>query len=400
MAGGWVDWIDGFLEYSSGIPSPRIFRLWAGIVGVGAALERRVWARSAGDAIYPGLYVLLVGSPGTGKSQPIRHISAMWYATKELAIAPHSVTKASLTDALSESKKIFLDGNNLPMEYSSLQIAASEFGVLVPAHDLMFLNFLNQIYDNDPSYRESLRTGNKRIETINPQINILAGTQPQYLASLLPEEAWGMGFMTRIIMVHSAERFKVRLFDKKTAPKEGFEYLVAQMKVLIKAYGECDWEEDAQIAIQAWNDAGCPPEPEHSRLAAYTPRRILHIIRLCIISAASAGHPTLITLWDFQRALGWLLEAEATMPDIFREMVQRSDAQIIQELHLYCWQIWAKDKKWLHESNLIFFLQSKVPADKIHRILETAVRASLFDKQAGENSPFYKPRPKNDWGVE
>lgn len=395
---GWPDWIDTYLDYTSGVPSPEIFRLWAAIVGVGAALEQRVWVKSIGEKLFPTFYVLLVGEPGTGKSQAIRPISALWYATQELHVASDSVTKASLTDELEAAKRILLIDNE-PVEYHSLQIAASEFGVLVPAHDLDFLNFLNKIYDNDPNYRESRRTGGRKIDTISPQINIIAGTQPAYLATLLPEEAWGLGFMTRIILVHSGEEVKIDdPFAPSTKDPEVLHTLVHQMKQLLQAHGECDWEEEAINAARSWYRAGCPPVPDHSRLLSYNRRRFMHTLRLCIVSAASAGHPTLITLSDFIRATNWLLQTEATIPNIFKDMVQRSDGQMIQELHQYAWTLYAKDKKPVHEARLIFFLQNRVTADKIHRILETAVRANVLDKMA--DSPYYRPRPKHEHGVE
>lgn len=395
---GWPDWIETYLQYTSGIPSPEIFRLWAAIVGVAGALEQRVWIKSMGEKLFPTFYVLLVGEPGSGKSQAIRPISALWHATKDLHIASNSVTKASLTDELEQAKRIILIDNDV-IEYHSLQIAASEFGVLVPAHDLDFLNFLNQIYDNDPTYKESRRTGGKKIETISPQINILAGTQPAYLATLLPEEAWGLGFMTRMILVHSGEEIKiVDPFAAGTKDPEILYSLVEKMKHLLQAYGECDWEDSAKNAAREWYNLGCPPVPDHSRLQSYNRRRFMHALRLCIVSAASAGHPTLITLSDFNRALDWLLQTEATIPNIFKDMVQRSDGQTITELHQYVWNIYAKTRAPVHEARLVFFLQNRVTSDKINRIIEIAVRSNVLDKLEGTS--LYRPRPKNEHGVE
>jgi hypothetical protein len=393
------DWINDFLDYTSGIPSPEIFRLWSAITCVAGALERRVYIVSAGTQVFPTLYTLLVGKPGTGKSQAIRHVNALWYATKDLHVASHSVTKASLADELHAAKRCIVPPNGTLIEYHSLQIAASEFGVLVPAHDLEFLNFLNAIYDNDSNYRESRRTGNRKIDAINPQINILAGTQPAYLASLLPEEAWGMGFMTRMIMVYSGEKFNIRLFDKVTANQTQFGVLLDGLKSLLNAFGEADWQPDAMFAVQAWADSGFPPEPEHSRLESYNSRRILHLLRLCIVSAASGGHSLYITLGDFHRALNWLIQAEQTMPDIFKEMVQRSDSQIIQELHMFVWNLWIKSNKQnIHSARLWNFLQTKVPSDKIQRVLETAIRSNILDHDPTADT--YRPRPRSEHGLE
>src|SRR6266481_9773574 len=54
------DWIEAFMDYTGGLPSPAIFRLWAGISTLAGAQERRTRVMSAGRPIYPNLYVLLV----------------------------------------------------------------------------------------------------------------------------------------------------------------------------------------------------------------------------------------------------------------------------------------------------------------------------------------------------
>jgi hypothetical protein len=86
------------------------------------------------------------------------------------------------------------------------------------------------------------------------------------------------------------------------------------------------------------------------------------------------------------------------MPDIFREMVQRSDIDVIQELHFFAWQLYIRQKREIHEASLIHFLQNRVPSDKIYRILETCVKANIFDKDPITN--MYRPRPKQEHGVE
>src|SRR5262245_6065547 len=103
--GGQQDWINSFLDHTSGIPSPEVFRLWAGIATLAGALERRVWVRLAGKAVYPNMYTLLVGVPATGKSQAIEHTNELWHSIAELKLAPHDITKASLVDNLEKASR-------------------------------------------------------------------------------------------------------------------------------------------------------------------------------------------------------------------------------------------------------------------------------------------------------
>lgn len=397
-AGASEDWIELFLKYTEGLPTPDTFRLWSAIAAVSGALERRVWIETARSRLYPNTYILLVGRPGVGKSQAISPVGELWKQAKDIHVAPDNLTKPALIDAISAARRTLIRGEQEMVEYHSLAVASPEFGVLVPAHDLEFLNTLNHIYDNPSSYRENRRSmGDNQIDISNPQLTIIGGTQPAYLANLLPEEAWGMGFTARLILIYSGETKKVSLFAKQEPRVEFYSALISGIKAMTKKYGPMMFEMDAQAEAERWAEAGCPPVPEHSKLENYTSRRILHVLKLSIISAVSAGHST-ITFWDFARARDWLLGAEAAMPDIFREMVARSDVQVIQELHFFLWQLWIKEKKDIHESRLIHFLQNRVPSEKIIRVIEIAERSGII--KTGEYPRTYRPQPKHTHGME
>ncbi|TXH14997.1 MAG: DUF3987 domain-containing protein [Hyphomicrobiaceae bacterium] len=395
---GSQDFIGLFLEYTDGIPSPEIFRLWAAIATVAGALERRVWVETARNKLYPNLFTLLVAPPAVGKSQAIIRTHELWYSVKDLKVAPDNVTKPALMDRLQKSsRKMVLSETGL-FEYHSLLVAAPEFGVLVPAHDLEFLNVLNHIFDCPTSYREERRSlGDKQIDIVGPQLNILAGTQPAYLANLLPEEAWGMGFMSRLIMVYSSEKVNVPLFAKYQDNIEVFKKMNSILRNMAKLYGAMEFSPEAQTAIEGWVHDGCEPVPAHSKLAHYNGRRILHLLKLSIIAAVSAGNSS-IGLKDYLRAREWLLRAEQTMPDIFREMVGKSDTQVIDELHYYCWQIWIKEKRPVHKSRLVHFLHHRVPSEKVQRIVDIAEQANILERMAGTDT--YRPRPKHEHGLE
>ena len=361
-------------------------------------MERRVWIETARSKLYPNLYTLLVAPPGVGKSQAISHVNELWYAIKGLHVAPDNVTKPALIDAIgAASRKMVLSDTGL-MEFHSLLVASSEFGVLVPAHDLEFLNTLNHIYDNPRNYRENRRSmGDNQVDITNPQLNILGGTQPAYLANLLPEEAWGMGFTARVIMVYSSKAITVPLFKRQAPRSNEFKELVSGLSRVAALYGPMNFSPEAEAYIEAWAEAGCQPVPTHSKLQNYVSRRILHALKLSIIAAVSAGSPT-IRIQDFERAKNWLLLAESTMPDIFREMVGKSDVQVIDELHYFCWTLWIKEKTGIHVSRLVHFLQHRVPSEKIMRVIDVAEKANILQRLAGTDT--YKPTPKSEHGME
>jgi hypothetical protein len=392
------DWIERFVQYTEGINSPRIFRLWAGISTVAGALERRVWIYSSRKILYPNLFTLLVGSPGSGKTEAMLHVEDLWRRVGKFHVAPNSVTRASLVDALHDADRKIVLQSGL-MEYHSLLVVADEFGVLCPAHDLSFLSVINYIYNNPDFYEEKRRTGNKQsTEIINPQLNIIAGAQPGFLAVLLPEEAWQMGFTARLIMIYSAEEIVPDLFGDPDPKEADRGILIASLRDMAGRIGAFSWDDDAMTEMDRWAKSRCEPIPEHSKLVHYNQRRILHTLKLSMVSAMSRGPERRITMLDVNRARDWLLEAEQGMPDIFREMTQRSDSEVINELHFFMWRLWISDKKPIHESRIIHFLSHRVPSEKVLRIIELAERANYLTKQVGLDA--YIPRPKQDHGVE
>lgn len=385
------------------MPSPPLFRKWAGIAMIAGALERRVWTLSAHRRIYPNLYTLLVAPPGVGK-EIIQEVKELWSDARKYKVAPDSVSKASLIDALKEALTVIPKSLD---EYHSLLVASNEFGVLVPAYDLDFLSVLNRIYDNPSSHSEKRRSVNKGEDLIitNPQLNIIAGTQPGYLSSLLPPEAWSMGTTSRLIMIYHGEPIKVELFpegDLISAKRALRLPAISQLASLFNFGGEFQWSEEARKALVAWYSGGMEPAPTHSKLTYYNSRRILHIIKLSMVAAASRQCTNMngldLALEDFQRAQDWLLEAEVVMPDIFRSMSQKSDMEVMQELHNYVWAEYTRTKKAVHSTAITHFLATKIAAEKVPKVFALAEKSSMIERMAG--TELWSPRHKHQWGVE
>ena len=216
------DWLEGFLELTEGLPTPPLFRLWAGISSLSSVLERKVWLPTARQVLFPNLFILLVGPPGSGKTQSIRPAKVLLQAAKSVRLSPSDMTKAAMIDVFAGSeKKILFDG--VTTTYHPLCVVLSEFGTLVSAYDLEFMSTINTAFDNEDitSQRRGHNDG-KMISIRNASLNILAGTQPGYLAELLPETAWSMGFASRLMMIYSAVAPSIDMFDEGREQEELF----------------------------------------------------------------------------------------------------------------------------------------------------------------------------------
>lgn len=406
--GEWSDFVSDFMALTEGVPSPEIFRRWSAIAAVAGALERRVWVRTGQKTAFANLYTLLVAPPAVGKFV-IEEVRQLWTETLEpdskltaFKVAPDNMTKASLMDTLAKAKAIRLIPAGPALTYHSLLIAAEEFQVLLPVFDQEYIGALNSIYNNKTRHEEARRHGPARELVIDfPQLNILGGAQPSYFVSTFPEEAWTTGFARRIIMVYAGDAPFQELFYDPVIELGLRKQILAKLAHFSQLYGAMLWTPPAAEAIGAWHKKGGPPAPTHSKLVHYNRARSLHATKLAMISAISRTGSLIIDTIDVSRAISWLVEAEKLMPDIFREMIGKSDSQVIEEMHYFVQATWARQKqKPVLGADIMRFLLTRVPSDKAEKIMMMSEKADVIARVAGTND-LYVPRPRYDHkGVE
>lgn len=410
--GHWTDFISDFMLQFEHVQSPVIFKKWTAIAVVAGALERRVWISTGKGLAFPNLYVLLMAAPGIGKNI-IDHARELWRATVEpgtklraFHVAPDNMSKASLLDTLARSKSLRIPPTGPPEIYHSLLIAAEEFSVLFPAYDNEYLGVLNSIWNVKADHQEVRRTGSvKELNIDKPLINILAGYQPALMATIFPEEAWASGLSRRLIMIYSSEAPFRDLFYYPEVPEGLYSSLTYKLGLMSQMLGQLKWTQEAADCVAGWDrsggdNRGGPPVPSHSKLAYYNRTRTHTICKLCIVSAVARTGHMVIELADAQRALAWLLEAETVMPDIFREMVGKSDFQVVEELHYFLQSTWAKAKQKPVHSNLLYqFLGYRLPSEKVSRVLLLAEQMNTIARVAGTED-LWVPRPRQDHVLE
>lgn len=395
------------MSYTKDVNSPEIFRLWSGIATISMSMERRLWTRTRHGVLYPTMFTMLIASPGIGKTEIIKRSAELLEESGKFSLAPQSITRASLIDTVRFASRQMINASGAPIDYHSLAVIIDELGVLISAHDLEFLSILNELYDTKPSYSEQRRHFNdgKRFVIEKPQLNMLAGSQPMFMAHLLPEEAWGMGFTSRMMLIYAGVGAEYQdVFGEIIEPEIPPEILVRKLSATAERTGEFKWSQPAMDIFNKWTRNKCEPIPEHSKLVHYLPRRKINVIKLAMVSSISRGGELLVEKDDVIRALDWLLGAEKVMPDIFREMAGKSDSDVLMELHYFMWstmtQRKAKGKEAnLAESELYNFLRIRVPGEKIGRIIEVAERSKIISRDAASLEKWIA-KPKHMHGVE
>lgn len=400
MARHFPNWVEAFENHTEDTGSPARLRRWAAIACIAGALERRTWVHTAKSNLYPNLYTLLISPPGVGKSKVLNLVYEQWQKLLDHRTAPSSVSKASLIDELSDAHRAIIRLGHTPatVEFNSLKVLSTEFGVFLPEFANEFMSVLTDIYDGYP-YAERRRTKNLQISIPKPQLNILSGTTPDYLSRVIPEGAWDQGFMSRTILIYGADRRMVSLFTASTADAVGDKMLQDDLDKIGELYGEIKFTPEAAAFVDQWYLGGQNPVPAHPKLQNYNTRRPAHLLKLCQVACAATQSKLLIDVPQIQLAMDWLFDAETAMPDIFKSMAAGGDSRVMDEAWHFLFMYKAKFKKGAPEALLVRFLTTKVPSHNVDRILQLLERSNMIRAEAvkGEGM-LYTPKDKGDLG--
>lgn len=378
--------IDGFMQYTDNKGSPSLYRKWAAIFTVGAAVERKVWITTSKGVLYPNSYIVLVGGAGIGKSLATNLVYDLLNEIKTqdnvFHLAPTSLTKASLIDALNAAERRVVRPMENPAvnSFNSLTVVPNEFSVFIPAWEADFMATLTDIWDCK-HYSETRRTTKVNISIPRIQLNMFSATTPAHLTNMLPEGAWEQGFMSRIMLIYSGEKIYTDLFAKVNSDDKLYADLITDLAAINKLWGERIFSEEAKSTIRAWAKGGGGVPPDHPKLIGYTERRAAHLLKLCTIASVASSDEPIIEIDHVAEAMDWLAEAEGFMPDIFKSMKVGADARAIDEAYHFAIRIYMKDQSPVLEHRLVHFLQERVPAQSVGRILEVMERSQLLKRQ-------------------
>jgi hypothetical protein len=355
------DYLNDYLAMVEETESPRLFHVWSAIADIAGALGRRCWFPfgAAGD-IYPNHYILLVGTPGTRKStassqakRVLADSTGVRFAPKDtggqrqgLVVAMQGnteqakeflgaaeVAKNSIMDlTLEDIAEITNDPEDERSQFISaadkhhLMLVSGEFGQFIGQNNRQLLDFLTAMWDGE-DYEYQIKSGVTTLKS--PLLNVLGATTPTSIAQNLPPQAGGQGFLSRVILVYGARKY--RSVARPVAPAAD---LVARVKDHLQrayyeiagAFTESDAARDYSIGLYEY-----PLEISDSRFGYYGERRYTHLIKLAMCLAAGRGSQN-IERDDYAEAHRILRATERGMPDALGEFGMNPLATLKQNM--------------------------------------------------------------------
>jgi hypothetical protein len=333
---------------------------------------------SGGERLHPNMYTFLVGHPGVGKTRSIRAAKRYYLETPDPRPAPTSMTAASMIDAVAKAKRQVVTHDTVrktmdQFEYNSMYITADELSAFMHKYDEEAIGVMSDFYDPQP-FGQTRRGNDLNIKIKSPQLNLICGTTPANLMKYMPDTAWEQGFTSRLVLIFSDERHIGDDFEHKQTGLNPD--LIHDLNAISGLIGKFEVTPEYQSAVNAWRQLGEPPMPSHPKLLHYCTRRRVHLYKLSMVSAIDRSDVLVLSKDDFNRALGWIVEAEATMPDIFKAGAGNADARAMDEIYHYVLTMGARGP--VAEYKIINFARELIPMHSIERVIGVMERAGML----------------------
>lgn len=317
------DWLSSYIQFTKETEPPLSFHTWCGVSIIASTLQRRcrlVWGH---DELFPNHYIILIGPSGQTRKGAALALARPFLEYVGIPIAANRVTNEKLCRYIADSCSSYNGPNNEVRLQCAATIWSSELHVFLGRANVDLLAALTDWYDclNNWEY-DTKHEGRDEISGLC--VNILGATAPDWLPSMLPNEAIGGGFTSRITFVVEEYKGKVILDPNEVGVDEDLrDELLKDIEKIKLLSGDFTMDDKALDAYKRWYSAGenkikkghfAVPDPKFN---GYCSRRATHIKKLAMVLSASRGDDLTIRLEDFNRARVLMEAAEKKMPRAF-----------------------------------------------------------------------------------
>lgn len=334
-----MDFLSDYLQYTSNTEAPATFHRWAAITGVGAVLRKTVWMEFGSTKLYPNLYTMLVGDPGSRKSTAIKQMKQLLLASGYTTIAADKTTKEKFLIDLQEQQLgadpmkseeafvHFLETSLDELEPACMLIAADEFNDFTGNGNIEFYSTLGVLWDAVGTYKSRVKHG-KSVSVHEPSISILAGNTSAGISLAFPPEVLGQGFISRLLLVYG-ENSGRRITFPPVPEKEKTDDLVKQLKEIQTLKGCITFSEESIETVdkiyQHWTDL---PDV---RFRSYSTRRLTQLFKVSTILCAARFSRT-VRVQEVVEANTYLAAIESRMPNALGEYGKSKHSDISQKI--------------------------------------------------------------------
>lgn len=350
-----VDFISQYMEFTNQTECPTFFHRWTAITVLAAYMGKDIWFNHGHFTLYPNLYTMLIGSPGTKKSSAIKigaklvkNAGYKTFAAKKtrqekflLDLAEQSISKDIANGGVESTefqdildKNLF--GDSLEEDADSYLhkppaecfVAADEFNNFIGINNADFVSILGELWDFEGVYDYKLKNS-KSVFIPNPCINILGGNTPTGFSQAFPPETIGQGFFSRLLLIYGEPSGIKYTFPPVPDPEQQQALIDTLHKIKANVQGELKMTPESMTLLDKiyhhWEGI------DDIRFEHYANRRLTHLLKLClVVTAARMGKE--IELCDVVYANTILTFTEQLMPKALGEFGKARNSDVTHKI--------------------------------------------------------------------
>ena len=317
-----MGWIEKYLEWTIDTEPKDSFHLWTAISLVAGALQKRVYISVGGSRRYANMYIILVGPSGKSRKTTAIEYGERLLRQTSAIICPDAISGWQAFSHMMNQDWVIQE-ENIPglgmVKHRSVTAFAKELRVFL-RDDTDFVAMLTSLFDTDDVWEYySIKHELQRVNWAF--FNMLGATNREYLRTMLPSEAIGGGYTSRVIFIVEENKRGSRPSPKMDSGLQ--EDLIDELMTITGLAGPAQETTEFMKTFGKWyigqdkeTSNGHPPVPGEN-FSSYCSRRGLHVKKLSLISAVSRTGGLRIEEEDFDWALGVLESAEQRMPMAF-----------------------------------------------------------------------------------
>lgn len=331
------DYLSTYLKFTDKSEPPTSYHIWTCLSVIAAAMQRKCYLRWGFKTLYPNLYVVLIGPSGCRKGTAMNIGKDLLLEINGLNLASESVTREALIRDMKDGINTYTDpADGITKFHSSVTVLSEELSVFLGQQNVKFLADLTDWFDCSDQWTYRTK-GSGTDKLVGVCVNILGATAPDWLRSILPQEAFGGGFTSRVIFV--VEEQKKRIVPDPRIPDEIMALrpaLVGDLEQISTMAGEMVFLDSTMEIYTAWYiQQSKSPAIKDPHFAGYCERRAIHVLKLSMVMSASRSCDRIIQPQDFQRALALLESVEPKMPRAFMGLGRAKYSEMTAQIFEY-----------------------------------------------------------------
>lgn len=319
--------------YTKNLPSPESYVDFAFYWLISTCLQRRVWYYSGDLALYPNMYLALIGPPAVGKGLILgltndilrfhkyeKGIPIQTNAGPELPllfpVGADSTTFEDLVDDMCKSIRRLITPGNTPYSHTSYAFVLEELDSLFKHKTEDVARFLKNAYDCKNFEYTTKHQGEFRLR--KPCLSFFAAANESFLRDAYKKGLFGEGFMSRCLFVFEKQprffAFHISGFDDDQ--NQAKYDLLLWIKSLSELYGEITYEQETAKYLDTWYLESVRPKLLHltnERMQEYYGRKKVTMLKIAAGMHFAEHLSMTVPLETFKRAISLLDSIEPAM---------------------------------------------------------------------------------------